>query len=631
MTSQEKHEPSDLLAYALFENNPEVGTYRETLLAFLVCVSLFEHGGPATRREVFETCVQRFLPKGNLELHEIERVVAGARTYRLLVDAGDGRVGLSEERREQLESASEKIALVRETFHREISEAVEEELGEPLDSDLRAALRELMEGFIQRLFHEQSVALAAVFAKDGEGLDGLNTSQFSLESLKILVRSLTGQSEKLRQVQIAAGIRAGVLGLGEDGQRYLAAVYQKTVAFALLQQDPTVKRVRRQLMEARVFYLDTNVVMALMFRADSKHEQVRTAVEVARDVNCKLVVSPTTVEELELRIQRSDRRYEKVKPYSDLDFSILSDVVLRTFRLLWAENQNISWQSFLASYLPVADALEELGIVVDDEDAIRASHDPRRDRVRTAVFKNKPPYAKQVIDADTDNLLLIQLRREKIRADPMGRRVWLVTLDQTLKYAERDLINEQVYEVPSTKQVNSWVSVLSPHLSPDDEDLGEYVLRVVQSQLGLVSEDPMFADVDFVAVLAQSPFDLHDLLRSSSEKTRRVLVALQKEREIEEILKREPVQPNERDAWGERLTEVIMKALSRMDDSAARTDALEAELGKALGEVADLRLESVDHLRRIEELQVEILAQQPEPKSGLLARMRSRFGRPAKP
>jgi hypothetical protein len=581
-------ERSDLLAYALFDVDKRVGGFRQSLLTFLVSVALFELDHPATRQEILSACRKRFLPNDGVVLNQIETVVSVARNAGLLLDAEDGKVKLSADRQKHLSEAAERIRSLRVAFHREMADAVENKLGEPLSDEMATELQAVLEGFVQRLFQEESVALAKAFGKEGQGLDAAVTHQVGLESLEGLARSLADRSEKLRRAKIASGIRSGLLGLGGPGQRYLATVYQKTVAFALLQQDPTVRRVRRELAARRVFYLDANVVMALMFSAHEKHEQVRAAVEAARDVGAALVVSPVTVGELELQIEGSDARYSELN-VPEVNFSILNDVILRSFAAELEQNPEVVWHTFLAGYLPLEEALEEAGISVITEDVPDARHDERWARVHRAVKKSKPPYThEKVIDADTLNIILVQIRRRKLRADAMGRRVWLITLDHHLKYAERDLIRDGSYEVPASKRVRTWAGGLSPHLSPDDEDLGDYVLRVVQSELGLLAEDPIFADVDFLSILEQGPFNLGDLLAAEPDKTRRVLVALQEDHELKEVLEDEPNEPKERDAWVERLSETIRDALSKLDEAALKSEAMaavESERDRALAEI----------------------------------------------
>jgi len=184
-----------------------------------------------------------------------------------------------------------------------------------------------------------------------------------------------------------------------------------------------------------------------------------------------------------------------------------------------------------------------------------------------------------VIDCDTDNLILIQRRRKQAPADAMGNRVWLITLDSALKSAERRLLEAGVYRVPSAKRIAAWVADLSPHMSPDDADLGEYALHLVQSQLGLLAEDPVFADVNFLTTLEESPFNVTELLAAGAEKSRRILVALQEEQEVQAVLRARPDSAADYDAWAERFAEAVREALKKLD-RAAESDQAVGEMSR---------------------------------------------------
>lgn len=605
----QSHPQPYLLAYALFDLDPRARCLREPLLVFLVSLALFERGSPADRDELLEACGKQFLSGDKIDRGQIERVVAASTKAGLLVDVGEGTVDLSDDRRRQLTEAAERIDAQREAFHREICLSVERELGEELLAEEEETLEAALDDFVQRLFLEKSVALAQIFGPNGKGFDESTADHLSAKSLDALASEVATTAEKLERAQVAKGIREGLLGLSGDGQKYLAAVYQRTVASALLQQDPNVRKVKRELARARVFYLDTNVVMALLFRAHVEHESVLSAVNAARDLGCKLVVSSFTVNELEQQLGESDETYRKLSSRDALP--IIGDDILRSFATKQAEVPGLRWPAFYAAYYPPMDALSDFDIEVRSEEAADAHHDERRNDVR-AVVKSVKSYKTnaKLIDCDTDNLILIQRRRKHLAADAMGNRVWLITRDTTLRSIERRLNEEGIYAVPSAKRIDAWRADLSPHLSPDDADLGEYALHLVQSQLGLLAEDPVFADVNFLTTLEKSPFDVQELLAAGPEKSLRIIVALQEEQEIRELLGDRPVSEADYDEWAERFAEAVKEVLGKLDRSAETEEAAAAaqrERDWALLREARAKWERDRTRRRLSELQGELL------------------------
>jgi hypothetical protein len=633
MTAPEHSNPDLLLAYALFDLDPRVQDLRPPLLTFLVSVTLFELERPASPEELVVACQEQFLSEDRLHLEEIEKVVAIAVQNQLLIAVEGGRVDLPQQRREDLAGAAERITARRAIFHRSIAKAVKAELGEPLSPELAKGLEAALDRFIQGLLHAKSVALARAFGPGGAGFDENTKEHVNEVGLRQFVLDILPNGEQLRRAQIASGIREGLMTLDPDGLGHLAAVYQKTVAFALLQQDPLVRTIKRDLAQQRIWYLDTNVAMALMFSAHAQHEAARAAVDAARALGCELLVSPFTIEELRIQLKEADEVYNE-KGLKDLQ-GVLSEVnndILRTFALKSEDNPGLRWTPFYATYDPPEGYLASKGIDVADASAAAAQRDGRWLEVREAVRKAKPNSHPKVIDCDTNNLLLIQRRRKKYPSDEMGSRVWLITLDMALMPAERQLVGKGVYEVQSSKRLIEWTADLSPHLSPDDLDLGEYALHLVQSQLGTFVEDPIFADVNFLTTLVESRFDLEDLVSGNSEMTRQVLVALQREWEIQELLEGRPAEGEKHEAWAKELAEIVAQALAKLDqtsESERERDRVKRELDRARGKVSSMRQERDWSRRQVSELERRLknIHEHPPVPPTVRARLRDWFSR----
>jgi hypothetical protein len=570
-------------------------------------VVLFEFERPAYREEIYASCRELFLSEDGITLDQVEYAVATAKKAKLLIDTGDGKVDLSPNRRSQLAGAVRRIDAQREAFHKQIIRSVEQQLGEELYELDAAQLRESLENFIHQLFQVHSVRLAKAFGPDGAGFDADTVTELDLQGLDRLARSIDRVTAKLKRAQVANGLKEGLFELDLQGQKFLAAVYQKTIAFALLRQDPSVQKVKRSLVKRRVFYLDTNVVMAYLFSDDPRHEYVRAAVDGAIEVGCRIVVSSFTLSELENKLEESQRRYMRLRGHPPQAFSIVDDVILRSFAVALEKSPGLQWGAFYGLYFPPVEALKEHEIESTDVDEPLAIQDANHGRVREMVSLIKGPDSHpNVIDRDANNLLLIQVRRRKLKADEMGRRVWLVTLDQSLRKIEQRLVANNVFEVQSTKQVGEWAADLSFHLPPDDVDLGEYVLHVLRSQLGLLAEDPIFASVNFLSILEESPFDIDELLSATPATARRALVELQKEREIEKLLAAEPDQPTERDAWADLLAKIFKETLDRLDTATDQEVALsktKAERDEAIHRMELAQRNLDDWTQRIEALE----------------------------
>lgn len=621
----QEYSKSDLLAYALFDLDPRVQELRQPLLTFLISLALFELDRPATREELLTACSRQFLSGDQLPPDEIDQVIAVAVDYGLLTTTDQGMVDLSGKRREDMKGAASRIAKRRIAFHGHIARVSQEELGDDLSPQKREKLEKALDQFIQELFYRESISLARAFGPDGAGFDDYTQEHVTGMSLSPVVSEVFPDHEQLRRAQLAQGIRKGMLKLNANGQQYLAAVYQRTVAFALLQQDPTVRKVKRDLAKQRTWYLDTNVAMALMFSGHPRHQETRAAVDAARDIGCELLVSPFTIEELNRRLKIIADSYEKVHR-AEPALSGVKDDVLRTFALRREQNPGLRWNAFHATYYPSEGYLRSVGVSTSEAGLLSVKRDARRDEVQSALRRAKAPQTDfKIIEHDTNNLLLVQNRRRKYPSDVMGSRIWLITHDKTLMPTERELVRDGVYPVHSSKRVDEWAADLSPHLSPDDLDLGEYALHLVQSQLGILAEDPIFADVNFLATLVESPFDLDELLNGDADLARQVLVALQEENEVAALLKRRPLKAEDNEEWAKELSAPIERALAGLDRTTEKEEALtkvREELKRAQSKAMDARRERDLARRYASGLERDLEQQKSSDSDGLIARLK---------
>jgi hypothetical protein len=176
-----------------------------------------------------------------------------------------------------------------------------------------------------------------------------------------------------------------------------------------------------------------------------------------------------------------------------------------------------------------------------------------------------------VIDTDALNLMRVDLERRIAPNDSMGSRVWHVSVDRSLSRAERHLVEEAVVETGLTMLCSNWVNLLGPCLPPDDARARRYVAHLVQSQLGLLAEDPLLIDKDFLLTVTNPLFPVADLLAASPARACQQLARMQRDEEVDSLL-REP-KPEEPE-W----TAQFERAMRRVLEDLERSPEHEAEL-----------------------------------------------------
>ena len=470
------------------------------------------------------------------------------------------------------------------------------------DSD-HEELYELLEERVQQLLHAQCSTIAAAWVSGGAGFDAVVQELNAREHLREVANALApggAGPNKLRRTTIALALEEGIRSLPADAAAYLAAVYQRTVAFALLQQDPTVRRVKSELAARRVAYLDANVLISAMFEADHEHDLAIQVLEITRSLGAELRVTKFTLAELAARIGDATRWAMKYRGRDDLR-GIVDDVVIRSYHRATRSAPGLKWGAFVSNFDPASSWLAEHSIIVDTATCQDTENDGRLDDVRSTIGRNRRGASSVVVETDARNLLHVVRRRTELPADEMGNVVWFVTLDRSLSRAERALAEQGVFPAGVSRLAQVWVDLLSPCLPPDAEKLAGYVAHLVQSQFSLLAEDPMFVKKDFLLTLTESRFDVGSVLGASPERARHILAQLQRFEELETLLG-DPKPADE--AWARRLEAVVKRALAdveRSDEQRAELEQLEAARIEAEQRAEEERRGRVQSVRELAE------------------------------
>jgi hypothetical protein len=572
----------DLIAYALYEADDRARSFHRPLQIFLASLALFENEQPMSSNDLV-AAVSALLPSSGLDPVGFDETLSQGIAAGLIEARSPDVLSLSPDRRRELAAAAQRVDANRAAFHETIRLSVEGTTGDLIVDKEAQRLAGKLEHYLLRFFHDYSATIATAFGPHGRGFDEVVTG-LEMPKLEQVLVGLVPSSEVLRSTQVLDGIQRGLLNLDLRGKAHLATLYHKTVSFALLRQDPTIQRVKRTLAERRIVYLDTNVLMALMFEEQPMHDLALEVVRLVRSVNCEMRVSRFTVEELDFQLERSDNRFKRLKQAGGA-LAFVKDDVIRTYHAKKGRLPGLEWKAFLAEFTPTDAWFRDIGIAPDDfPDWANAVHDDRAQSVRSKVqaikaATRKGPLHPKLVDFDVFNLLYIQLRRKVWKADEMGSRVWLVTMDTSLARAETELVAEGTYRVPASHSAEAWCEFIGPYVAPDTPALDDYVTHVLHSQMGLLGEDPLFVSTNFLITLEEARFDIAGLLSVGPARARNVLIALQEDAEVKRLVETDDSEKRSAD-WANKLVEAVEGALESMKRDPT-----------VLGQVSDARRE----------------------------------------
>jgi hypothetical protein len=588
----------DLVAYALFDLDPRVDAAQRPLHSFLVSLVLLDATNGLDDGQVYGAIVTLLpLDPPSVSETDVTTAIALHLKHDLAHRDETGRLHLSEVRRAQLKAARARLAAKKQAFHSHMLAAILARVPD-LSAEEQERLIDMLESHLVKLLQIQSSTVAVAWSSGGQGFDAglpeVNAREHLTEIANAMVPGGAGPN-KLRRVSLALGLEKGLMELPSEAAAYLAALYQRTVAMALLQQDPTVRRVKGQLAARRIVYLDANVVLAAMFDADEEHEVATQALDVTLTLGAELRVTSFTVDELAWRIGDASRWIKRYGGPKNL-LGVVDDVIVRSYHRATRESEGLLWSAFIGGFDPPIAWLQEQQIMIESERCADTRGDERVVDVRSALGQNRREAAPIVLETDALNILHVTRLREDVPADEMGNRVWLVTLDRSLAKGERTLVAEGVLPAGVSRLAANWVDLLSPCLPPDEDRLSGYVAHLVQSQFSLLAEDPIFIEKQFLLTLERSRFKIEQVLGASTERARQILIRLQRDRELEELLgDPHPDATN----WNDQLDAAVRRAL----DDLERSPEAQAELARqrAAVEAAEQRAER-EHRDRLEAL-----------------------------
>ncbi|MCW3002640.1 MAG: hypothetical protein JWQ20_1938 [Conexibacter sp.] len=591
-------ELADLVAYALFDVDPRVRDANRPLHFFMVSIALYEVQGSLTSDELHAAVCEQLVLDNGISIADVNAAVRVGLDTGLIVQTVEGGFCLGAVRRVQLDEARQRIEQQRASFYSHILDAVIESGASGVQEDL---LQQELEQGLQSLLGEQSTAVAAAYGPDGIGLDSALASLNVRDRLREVASALApggAQPNKLQREVLHAGLEHGLRTLPPDARAYLASLYHRTVASALLSQDPGIRRVKHQLASQRVAYLDANVLMAWMFPADPLHDLATQAIELTGAVGAELRVTSYALEELGAQIKEADRFMRRYRGEGRL-LNYADDVVVRSFRIAQRDHPGLTWAAFIGMYEPPTAWIEHHGLVV--EAGVDLNADARLGAIEAAVRRRRPNAASVVVNTDACNVLHVLRARAGLPADAMGSRAWLLTNDGSLAVAERDLAAAGDLPGPVSRMAQAWCDLLGPCVPPDAERLAGYVTRLVQSQFGLLAVDPTFVDKAFLAALARSRFKIADVL-TDERLAGQVLARLQADDDLNALLGEVDVDTDE---WNDRLAAAVQRTLETMQVSSvdeAELLAARAAQAKAQAAAEEERKSRLETVRQNAEL-----------------------------
>jgi hypothetical protein len=358
-------------------------------------------------------------------------------------------------------------------------------------------------------------------------------------------------------------------------------------------------RLQREWFSKRRLYLDTNVVLGYIFQAQKRHAVVKEVITASLNIGIQLLISPMTLQELMSQVDRAKRNHllTQKDPLVKALASHGDDAILATYLQLLREQPSLDWHAFINPFENLEETLLQYNILVEEEGFNEAKAHPDLAAIRNAISDSKPIFVSpNVIDHDSANCALILHLRQIHPPDERGQIVWLLTIDTSLRRAQRILHGSGRIQYPYCIQAADWGEIVLPSQNALGFVFNDFIGYLAQARLGAIAE-PQIVQLDFLETIHDASVDVDRLLHLHPEQVRAALSTLQTNREVRFLLTEAAQAKNdeERKGYQLRFDTVLNQAIEETDpvkkateEYARKIDVLQKHLELRDKEIAEL-------------------------------------------
>jgi hypothetical protein len=557
----------ELLTCALLQLDPRIVDKRTVLHSVLVEIALHATSHPSSLEELSVQVDSVVNQRDFLAKQDLNYAVDDCLSRRTLIHC-DGRYELSTERSEELRSIFTCAEETKGKMRHDLIESIELEIGKPLSSSEASAICESVERVLTTSVYDLSLQLARENLTLDEMLSRLESADSLSELDEVLNSHFSAERQLLRQ-QIRTGIRNYFKDLSPALQETLGLIHHNVLINQILNLDPSMVRLQREWFSKRRLYLDTNVVLAYIFEGQERHSVVLDLIQATLKLGVQLFISPFTLQELERQVDRARRNYFQYDrdPLVKRAAANGDDAILATYVRLHRSQPSLEWDGFVAQFEDLGDTLLAYNILVENEGVALAESSEELPRIRKEIADAKPHWVNErVVEHDSLNCALVSHLQEVYPPDERGQVVWLLTIDSSLKTAQKRLYGVNVISKPYCIQAEQWGEIVLPAQNLPGFVFKDFIGYLAQAKLGVIASSEV-VQLDFLETIRDAGVDVDRLLRLDTNQVRRTLVCLQTSRDTRALatMAAETTDEPQRRDYQRQLQFVIDEAIEETD------------------------------------------------------------------
>lgn len=347
---------------------------------------------------------------------------------------------------------------------------LEEKLGEPeVDANTLNLALEVIYGFLVRWFSSESSFAANLLFLEKK-----------VAVLDSAIQILNTSLKKVKDKDIKQAIRTSILEIFEAPEELLAKflyeVLQNYLHLELFNLDPECRILQKVAFAGKTLILDTNILMALFLKSDTKHEGTAELISISQKLGINLVFTKRTKREWRNALEDANEEFLTISSARHSLLRDLEDVFIVSYLREKTASPSFTWQGFYLQMRQIDRLAKARGIEFWDRKEIsldklpnKEFYEPMSGRVYYCAKKVGNPKGKQVCLHDAYHLLLVRKIRENQAGDMLGPSCWFLTHDSSLLCADEGLneFTKDPLAPPSSFLADMWITVIAPFLGPE--------------------------------------------------------------------------------------------------------------------------------------------------------------------
>jgi len=463
MIENEKEKAIRIHQFVLNNNSDNI---RESLYEYMILRAIYEHG--ESNNVLDKEAILQNMEKdyGVVGFHPsiIDNTLKRLEIKKnIIVD--NNKIKLSVKKQEEVKNNNLVFIASVEKIKQDIEKKIELEIG--ISKERSEDITKEFFRIIGKSFLGGGKLSSRVIANDKDHKDIFNNFEFKTEyNESILIKIDVTQHEKLNRLFLNF-----FSGNDEQINKFFFALTQSYALVQILNVDPELKKIQEKALIEKKIYLDTNLLIDLIFEENKNHLPIKAVVGISHDLGAQLLITNLTKREFDNWLKNCQISYQNFKKIPDKFIEAFKDEntnapFFNTYHKKLIDNPRLTIRQFCNYYENYLTFIKkQYNIQVDEENL--------EELKETAEYESlfqKLSIIKYSNVARHDALCILKVKqlRQNTPGNILGVSSWLITTDTSLKRIEHKIFPDD--EFTSSILYGIWFQVISPLLSPTLRD-----------------------------------------------------------------------------------------------------------------------------------------------------------------